>query len=295
MTPAAGAANAALPDWLVAAHDDSHGDGHPLGTVASIDGAARRRGLAAVTENRVVSLCRPMTAAAAEHWRVETTAHTNGAYDSVYDRLEISCHGLEVTHLDALNHFGVEGTWYQGAGNAAAPGPSVLDLAAVPIATRAVLLDVAESRPRGWVEIDRPVTSDDLEDALARSKAAPESGDAFVIYMGRDRFENAGGPYRSVAESAHGRPGVAESGARWLCQHRPSLVAWDMLDAHGSGLTLSVHAVSWAIGMLLVDNCALGELATAMAAKFARVGLLIVCPLPIEGTTGSAVNPLVLL
>lgn len=291
----------ALPKWVWEARAWAQSQGPPLGTIETIDDDSRRRAVAAVTSFRCLSLCRPLRGRASTSpepppWRVDNRVHQNGPFTSVFDDLVIACHGLEITHADALNHFGIQNTWYRGASEVAAEGPSMLELGAVPVVTRAIFLDVAESRPVGWVATEQPVTADDLDAALARAGCPILPGDALVIHMGRDRFEADGGRYQSVADSPQGRPGIAESGARWICDHRPSLVAWDMLDAHGApGLSLSVHVLTWAIGLMLVDNCSLDAASRAFSAKYPRTCMAVVAPLPIAGTTGSAVNPILVL
>jgi kynurenine formamidase len=114
--------------------------------------------------------------------------------------------------------------------------------------------------------------------------------------MGRDRFEAGGGRLAPVADSPAGRPGVGEDGARWLAAQPIGALAWDLLDAHPHAeIALPVHALSWALGLVLVDNCELGALAAAISPRAVRTGLLVVAPLAVPGATGCAVNPVVVL
>jgi kynurenine formamidase len=219
-----------------------------------------------------------------------------GRFTSAYDRLEIDCHGLEITHLDALNHFGLDGRWYKGVPSNPNEGVSLEEIASEPLLTRAVFLDIAEARGEPWVEVDAPVGRDDLDAALSLAQTDVERGDALLLYMGRDRLEATGRSLKPVADSPEGRPGVGAEGSRWIAEREASLVAWDLLDAHGPGqLPLSVHLLVWAIGLLLVDNCDFGVLRSHVCRKRPRVGMFVVCPLRIAGATGCAVNPLVLL
>ena len=92
--------------------------------------------------------------------------------------------------------------------------------------TRGIHVDVPAVRGTPWVDIDEPVTGDDLDRALAASGATFEPGDALLLDMGRDRFESAGhvmgGPRR---------PGIGFDGARWLVDHGVSVLCWDFMDA----------------------------------------------------------------
>src|SRR5258705_11935096 len=114
--------------------------------------------------------------------------------------------------------------------------------------------------------------------------------------MGRERFEAGGGRFGPLVESPNGRPGLADDGARWLSEQPVGVIAWDFLEAHPHReLGLAVHALSWAVGLVLIDNCDLGALHGPITAKPERTGLLVASPLRIEGATGCAVNPVVIV
>lgn len=283
------------PDWLLALREET--PRHPEGSLGLIDAAALARGLRAATGARSIAIGRAMpVGGSGTNWSVEHWIDRHGPITSAHDRLHIVCHGTEITHLDALNHFGLAGTFYSATDDDPARGIAVLDLIARPIVTRGILLDLTEDRPGGYVEPHHPVTARDLQSALYRAGVTLESGDGLLLYMGRDRYEAAGHVFRPAAESPDGRPGVGPDGARWLATQPISLLGWDFLDAHpAQGIALPVHALSWAIGLVLVDNCDLSQLSLALHSRSERAGLLAVCPLPIGDTTGCAVNPVVIV
>jgi hypothetical protein len=52
--------------------------------------------------------------------------------------------------------------------------------------------------------------------------------------------------------------------------------------------------LTWAIGLLLVDNCDFGELRAAIGPGTRVAGTVVVAPLVIEGANGVNLNPLIL-
>jgi hypothetical protein len=114
--------------------------------------------------------------------------------------------------------------------------------------------------------------------------------------MGRDRFEAAmghrlGGP--ETEQDAGG--GLSGEGARWVAEHQVSILAWDMLDSRDAKAThASAHILTWAIGLLLLDNCDFAALRQAHGWGTRVAGALVVSLLAIEGANGVNLNPLIL-
>jgi len=204
--------------------------------------------------------------------------YTEGPIGMGSDHVELDCHGMDNTHLDALNHLAIDGRWYGGWAVEEADPPSVDDVAGEGIFTRAVHLDIAALRATPWVDPDRPVTGDDLEAAASASGAD----------LGRDRWEAAGGP------GAPALPGIGEDGARWIAEHEVGILCWDFLDAvHPSEPVAPVHMLNWALGLLLCDNCDFSRLRAPMTGRASAA--LVIAPLPMRGATGCNVNPLLIL
>jgi hypothetical protein len=299
----------AIPAWvreLAAEHLPEHVEGC-LGTIRYIDERARSRGVAAVTEGGCVSLAGavvpgPVIRDGDERsvFDIETfiTPGDFGESGKVgSERIELDSHGPANTHLDGLAHVGIDGTWHGGVpcDSLFAGDDSLAAWARHGIATRAVLLDIPATRGTAWAEKDRPVEAEDLDRAVRAAGVDIESGDALLLYMGRDRFEAAGHTMLPTKESHDGRSGLGPSGARWIAQHRLSVLCWDFLDAHGPGVDhLCGHTLVWSVGMALVDNCRLGVAASALGAKAAPTGLVAIAPLAIPTATGCLVNPLLL-
>lgn len=271
------------------------GDRDRLGTANLVDDGARVRARDAIRTGRPVSLARPLGAGVSQRgdgrpvFALEVF-FADGPIGAGTDHLELDCHGTLNTHIDALNHMGIDGTWYGGWGMDDGGAPSIVEFARTGLFTRGVHVDVPAVRGTPWVDVEAPVTGADIDRALDARGIAFEPGDALLLDMGRDRFEAAG----NVLGPGH-RPGLGEDGARWIVDHGVSVLCWDFLDAvHPDEPLAPVHMLNWAIGLVLVDNCDHSRLRASLASDQAT-GALVVSPLPIDGATGNNVNPIVLL
>jgi kynurenine formamidase len=296
MGEAAGVADRHL-EWIRRLHADRVDAGpDPLGTAGLIDAEARRRAVAALQGGAPVSLSRPLCSQGNERnagrpgFRLEVF-FIDGPIAMGGDHLQLTCHGRDNTHLDGLNHIGLDGTWYGGFASSDPAAFSVAEFARAGIFTRGVHVDVPAVRGTEWVDPDRPVSGADLDAALEAAGVRFEPGDALLLDMGRDRYEAAG--HRD--DEAATIPGIGEDGARWIVEHGVSVVCWDFLDAvHPDEPPAPVHLLTWAIGLVLVDNCDHSRLRRALGPDRATCALAV-APLPIVGGTGNNVNPLALL
>ena len=216
-----------MPDWirtLAASHPFGVHDRR--GTANLIDAAARARAVACIRTGDSVSLARPLlggdynTTAERPGFRHETWYRP--APDGTgwgQDHLVLNPHGLQNTHLDALSHVAVDGTFYGGRPVTDAEQGSADVLAPHGLVTRAIYVDIPHHRGTDWA--DRPVDGADIDAALAGAGLVLEPGDALCLDMGRDRFEAAtgrilGGP--ETEQDAGG--GLSADGARWVAEHQ---------------------------------------------------------------------------
>lgn len=204
-------------------------------------------------------------------------------------------HGREWTHIDALGHvWDAPGMW-----NGRQPdteldqhGSAWGDLlpTARGIVGRGVLFDVVSWRAGAFVTADRPVTADELG-AIADAEAlVPAPGDLLVVRSGRPEWEAANGAYAT----GDTRPGLDASVFDYLAETDCSVLISDMLDAkpHGLDRQWSVHAAIYLLGVHLVDNADLTEVAGVCAELGRHAFMAVLSPLPIRGATGSPVNPI---
>ncbi len=268
------------------------GVGDRLGTANYIDEPARRRAAASIEAGTCLSLARPLINSGADQgpddYHLNVVAR-EGPVSIRTEQLEIRCHGLVNTHLDAINHIAVNGRLY---GDRAPDDPdqsSVADLAGHGLFTRGVLANIPAVRGTGWVEPDWPVTGQEIEQALGATRF--EAGDALLLYMGRDGFEAAGGAFAGDV-----RPGAGATAAQWIADNHVSIVCWDFLDSsHPQEPPLCIHRLIWAVGLLLVDNCDLSRVPAGLEGRATRAGALALTPIAVPGGTGSAVTPLLVI
>jgi kynurenine formamidase len=276
------------------------GAGDRIGTANLIDPAARLRAAGAIQTGATVHLGRPV----AQHPSARGDGRPGFALEVYYtdgpigmgsDHVELDCHGVYNTHLDALNHLSLDRTWYGGWPVDSDDGPSVDHLARHGLFTRGVLADIPALRGTPWVSPDEPVTGDDIDRALATGGVTFEPGDALLLYMGRDRWEGDGNIYRG-AGAGIAYPGVGRSGAEWIADHGVSVLCWDFLDSTlPAEQPAPVHLLIWAMGLVVVDNCDLAPAAHMLADARRQAGGLVVAPLRIQGATGCTVNPMLVL
>lgn len=193
------------------------------------------------------------------------------------DVAHIIAHDRHQTHLDAINHIGRNGKWYNGFAVDDPEGPDLAGLTDHGLFTPGVLVDIPAVRGTEWVDPAKPVTGEDIDSALAAAGVTFEPGDALLLYMGRDKYEAAG----KVMDVFGGipTPGAGSGAARWLVEHKASMICWDFIDAVAEGEpSFQVHMLIWATGMLLVDNCTFARAAEAVRGNGVITGDLVVAP-----------------
>jgi kynurenine formamidase len=206
-------------------------------------------------------------------------------------------HGFEITHLDALSHVFWDGQAYNGVPAArvsAEAGATTLDITTCPaIVTRGVLLDVAAAEGAGFLTPGTGVRPGQLEAAERRQGVRVRAGDAVLLRTGNgQRVRELGFP----AVSSGPRSGWHASCLPWLRERDVAVIGNDgtndVVPFEFPGIPLPVHTVGIvAMGLWLVDNCDLEELARTCAGLGRWEFMLTVAPLQLTGATGSPANP----
>jgi kynurenine formamidase len=207
-------------------------------------------------------------------------------------------HGYTITHVDTPAHYFWEGRLYNGRSCnlvTSREGAQVeaVDLARDGVVGRGVLLDVATLRGR-WLGAGEGVMPEDLEAAERAQGVRVEPGDILLVrtgYYGRRRAEGPRNP------GTDGSPALHVAALPWL---RERSVAMLGTDTHNDispqpypRIGNAVHVVALvAMGMWLIDNANLEELAQACARYGRWEFMLTVAPLVLERVTGSPVNPI---
>jgi len=196
------------------------------------------------------------------------------------------------THIDALNHFGVDGKIYNGfsvddhlGSRAWTKGGAEL---IPPIITRGVLLDIAGLHEVDCLPDSYAITVEDLQKSLAAAGLTLGEGDAAFVRTGRMRFWPDGG--RTLGNP----PGMSLDAARWITDQGIALIGADQecvevgpsehednwLPGHGHFLTEA--------GVPMIELLDLEALAADGVTEFC----LIATPIRLRGASGAPLRPL---
>lgn len=249
----------------------------------------------------VVSLAPPVPQVAAADvnedglFRRTTLRITDGG---TMDNYQVSYHGLTVAHMDTWCHFFENGQMYNGIpveGNLTPEDGckqgSVMNWRDG-VATRAVLYDIAQLKGVEWVDPSVPITRADLEawEEMSGVRAGP--GDVVLLYIGRWKRRAAEGPWRDQVA------GYYADTIPWMHERMPAFIGHDFnIDWNPrpgwEGMRNPIHiaVLNW-MGINIVE-CLDLEQAVATARELNRYEFMITfAPLPVEGGTGSPLNPL---
>jgi kynurenine formamidase len=222
-----------------------------------------------------------------ESWPTRSTA----------DYLALAPHGFAHSHLDALCHVSWRGQMYNGR-----PMSQVTSIGAEAnaitigrngIVTRGVLLDLPPLRGVEWLEPGTPIMVEDLEAVEAAQGVRVETGDILLVRTGRHVRKAALGPWNT----REGVAGLHHSCAPWLRERGVAVLGFDgisdLIPHVVEGPPLPIHTLTLvAMGIQLLDNQNLEDLAAACAERRRWEFLLVVAPLRLERGTASATNPI---
>jgi kynurenine formamidase len=210
-------------------------------------------------------------------------------------------HGYTVTHVDSPAHFFWDGKLYNGRSCnlvTSREGATVeaVELLHDGVVSRGVLLDVARTRGVRWLGPGEGVMPEDLEAAERAAGVRVESGDILVVRTGYYGRRLAEGP---VNPTQAGSPGPHAALLPWLKER--GVAVWGS-DTHNDVTPTPYPAMGHpfhigalvGLGLWLVDNMNLEDLARACAERNRWEFLLTLAPLRLRNVTGSPVNPIAL-
>ena len=217
--------------------------------------------------------------------------------DFALDTLSLRVHGNADSHIDALCHVAYDGTLYNDV--PAAPwtadsaGQLSIGVAAAGIAGRAVLLDVPRVRGVDWLEPGDHVTAGDLTSAEAAQGVRIEAGDILLVRVGHRRRRAMLGPW----DAATARAGLHPVAMDLVADRRVAVLGSDgnndTAPSAAEGVDFPVHVLALrALGLMLLDNLQLEDLATECEAAGRWSFLCVIAPLRLPLGTGSPVNPI---
>jgi hypothetical protein len=214
------------------------------------------------------------------------------------DFVGVAFHGRTVTHIDSLAHFFWDGHMYNGASSRlvrtmdGATSHSVAN-AHSGILTRGILVDAPWLRGSSVVEPGDGVGLADLDAARERCGIQPEPGDVLLLRTGQLGLRDRVGPLAADAGSAGPWPELLPV----LRERDVAVLGSDTgNDVQPTGyerFTNPVHQVGIvALGLWILDNAWLDDLAEACRARRRWEFLISILPLRIPDATGSPVNPI---
>ncbi len=214
------------------------------------------------------------------------------------DSYGVSYHGIAHTHMDALCHLVHEGKLYNGFSQEAITeaGADKLSIHHVKhgIFTRAILIDVPRLRGVKYLEPGTPIYPEDLAAWENRAGVKVGSGDVLFIRTGKWARRDELGAWDISKE---GLAGLHASCAKWLRDRDVAMLgsdaASDVMPSRVTDVAQPVHLLTLnAMGMPIFDNCDLEELAKQSERLNRWEFLVTAAPLPVEGGTGSPLNPI---
>jgi kynurenine formamidase len=163
------------------------------------------------------------------------------------------------------------------------------------VVTRAVLYDIPALKGVDWVEPGTPVTRADLEAWEKKSGVKAGPGDLVLLYIGRWKRRAAQGPWAGTVAGYHADtiPFIKQRDVAFL--GHDFNIDWSPRPGWGAaeGIpNMPIHqaALNW-MGVSIVENLDL-ERAVETARKLKRYEFMVTfAPLPVEGGTGSPLNP----
>ena len=288
------------------------GEDDQLGTLNFLSDENTRKAVSLVREGRTISCARtiswepaPDVSSTPIHYMVESgegwasgdkiSARPNQA---ATDFFGLVFHGYTITHIDSLAHFFWKGKMYNGRPAhliSTSRGATVesVELVKDGIMARGVLVDLPLIRGIDWVERGEGVMPEDILAAEERCGFRIQEGDVLLIRTGNLHRRNVEG---AVNPREAGSP-ACQAACLPLFHERSVAVMGsdtgnDVMPSQYVSMSHPVHQVGiTAMGLWILDNPNLEELAEACKQRNRWEFLISINPLRLYNTTGSPVNP----
>lgn len=195
------------------------------------------------------------------------------------------------THIDALNHFGLDGKiWngfrpeeYLGDKGWKKTGAETIP----PIIARGVLLDVAATK--GPFPKNYRITSQDLQLTLEKQGTKLFSGDVVLIRTGQAEF------YENASHYLDHYPGIGLEAVKWLVEEQGTMLlgadnlSFEAFPPERADNWVPVHTYLLAEkGVMFIEQLFLEELSKDKHYEFA----FIAASLKLKGASGSPLRPI---
>lgn len=218
------------------------------------------------------------------------------------DTYQVSYHGLSLGHTDAFCHFFMNGQMYNGYSvkdnitpETGCKNGSIMGRRDG-IVTRGVLYDMPQLKGVEWIEPGTPITRADLEAWEKKSGVKVGAGDIIFLYVGRWKRRARMGPISGQVAGYYADviPFFKERDISFA--GHDANIDWAPRPGWGAAEGIPTNPVHHALlvwlGAGIVENLDLEQLAET-ARRLKRYEFMVTFgPLPVEGGTGSPVNPI---
>ncbi|WP_347901135.1 cyclase family protein [Pseudomonas purpurea] len=212
-----------------------------------------------------------------------------------YSGSAVSMYAHMGTHIDALNHFGLNGKIWNGFRADEHLGDRGWNVTGAeklpPIIARGVLIDVAAAKGLEMLPDSYRVTREDLHEALKLQKVALEKGDVVLIRTGRMR------DYEQAQKYMTNPPGLSLDAAKFLIEDGEAMVvgadnlSFETFPSEVEGNYLPLHTYLLAMkGAPILELVNLEGLARDRIYQFAFIG----ASLKLRGADAAPIRPMAL-
>tara|TARA_R110001599_G_C12264472_1_gene660701 strand:+ start:1186 stop:2163 length:978 start_codon:yes stop_codon:yes gene_type:complete len=195
------------------------------------------------------------------------------------------------THIDALNHFGLNGKIWNGFTPEQHLGDKGWKKTGAetipPIIARGVMIDVKSSK--GIFPENYRITVNDLQDALKKQRLKLQPGDVVVMRTGQAEF------YEDANHYLDNYPGISLDAVKWLIEEQGTMLlgadnlSFEAFPPEREDNWVPVHTYLLAEkGVMFIEQMYLEELAKDEVYEFA----FIAASLKLKGASGSPLRPL---
>lgn len=212
-----------------------------------------------------------------------------------YSGSAVSMYAHMGTHIDALNHFGLDGKIWNGFRADQHLGDRGWNVTGAeklpPIIARGVMIDVAAAKGLEQLEDSYRITRSDLQQALAKQRVALEKGDVVLIRTGRMR------DYEHAQAYMANPPGLSLDAAKFLVEDSGAMVvgadnlSFETFPSEVKGNYLPLHTYLLAMqGAPIIELVNLEGLSRDRVYQFAFVG----ASLKLRGADAAPMRPMAL-
>ena len=197
------------------------------------------------------------------------------------------------THIDALNHFGLNGKIWNGYSPEAHLGDKGWKKTGAetipPIIARGVLIDVARAKGVSALKNNYRVNANDLKEALRLQGVTLQKGDVVLIRTGQMQH------YEDKDHFLHDYPGISLDAVKWLVEDQQIMLlgadnlSFEAFPPERSDNWVPVHTYLLAEkGVTFIEQIFLEELAADQVYLFAFIG----ASLKLRGASGAPMRPI---